>query len=254
VRFLVFQHLDVEHPGIFREFWRDAGIELTTVELDAGGAIPTDLTVFDAMIVMGGPMDVWQTGLYPWLVPEIAAIRRFAVLLGRPYLGVCLGHQLLARALAQPVALASLSEVGPCQVELTGAAREDALFGGLTSPLTTFQWHSAEVKQTPADAVILARTDRCEIQAFRWGPHAYGLQFHAEITEATVGEWADVPAYARSLDEVLGEGAAARLAVQTQNLLPGFRRTAAHLSDRFLQLVRSSRADITSQPAVRSAP
>jgi len=253
VRFLIFQHLDVEHPGVFREFWRDAGIELTTVELDAGEAIPADLTAFDAMIVMGGPMDVWETELYPWLAREIAAIRHFVVLLGRPYLGVCLGHQLLARALGETVAPAETSEVGPCQVELTQAARQDALFSGLTSPLTTFQWHSSEVKRTPAEAVTLARTDHCEIQAFRWGPHAYGLQFHAEITETTVDEWADVPAYARSLDEVFGAGAAGRLAVQTQSLLAGFRQTAAHLSDRFLALVQASRASIADQPAIRSA-
>ena len=151
------------------------------------------------------------------------------------------------------MAPASVSEVGPCEVRLTEQARDDALFGGLASPLTTFQWHSSEIKQTPVDATILAQTDHCKIQAFRWGPHAYGMQFHAEITETTVAEWGDIPAYARSLEDVFGAGAIGQLAARTESLLPGFRRTAAHLSDRFLALVQTFRASAPARSVRRSA-
>jgi GMP synthase-like glutamine amidotransferase len=242
MHFLILQHVAVEHPGIFREFWRAAAVDWTTIELDLGQVIPRDLERYDALVVMGGPMDVWRRDEHPWLTPEIAAVRQFVVALGRPYLGVCLGHQLLAAALGGEVALGSASEVGPCRVRLTPAAREDPLLEGLSSPLTTFQWHSAEVKELPAKAVVLAETDLCRIQAFRFGSCAYGFQFHAEITAETVGDWGRIPAYRRALEATLGADASEQLAAETLTLLPQLNDTARHLSDRFLRLVRSLRA------------
>jgi GMP synthase-like glutamine amidotransferase len=240
MHFLVFQHATVEHPGIFRDFWRKSAIEWTAIELDEGQSIPHDLERFDALIVMGGPMDVWQHEQHPWLTAEIAAIRKFVVTLGRPYLGVCLGHQLLAAALGGRVALAAESEIGPCRVSWVPAAREDALLRDLPSPLTAFQWHSAEVKTLPAEAVVLAESDACRVQAFRFGSSAYGLQFHAEITTETVDDWQRIPAYRCSLEATLGENAAERLAVETLALLPQFNAIARTLSDRFLEIVRAA--------------
>ncbi len=238
MNFLVFQHVAVEHPGIFRDFWRRAGVRWTAIELDEGDAIPEDLQAYDALIVMGGPMDVWQTAENPWLTPEIAAIRQFVVNLGRPFLGVCLGHQLLAEALGGHVGPAAAPEVGPCRVRLTGQHATDPLLHDFPSPLMTFQWHGAEIKSLPAGAVVLAETPACPIQAFRWGSCAFGLQFHAEITAETVHDWGRIPAYRASLEAALGAGASDRLAVETLVLLPEFNQTARTLSDRFLDVVR----------------
>jgi len=111
MRFLVFQHVDIEHPGIFRTFWREAGIAWDAVELDDGQPI-SELTPYDALVVMGGPMDVSQEDEHPWLGPEKAPIRRFVGELQRPYLGICLAHQLLASALGGDVGLGRTPEVG----------------------------------------------------------------------------------------------------------------------------------------------
>ena len=98
MKLLVFQHIECEHPGIFRGLLDGAGIQWDAVELDVGEKIPA-FESYDALWVMGGPMDVWDEDECPWLVPEKAAIRHWVCDLKKPYLGFCLGHQLLADAL-----------------------------------------------------------------------------------------------------------------------------------------------------------
>jgi GMP synthase-like glutamine amidotransferase len=236
MRILVFQHLPVEHPGTFRDFWRERGYDWHSVELETGEAIP-NLDGFDLLVVMGGPQDVWQEDIHPWLVSEKAAIRRWVLDLGRPYLGICLGHQLLAEALGGRVALMSCPEVGLADVELTTEGQRDPFFSGFASPMRTFQWHGAEIKELPKGAVVLARNAACATQAIRWGRHAYGLQYHVEITPATVPEWEAEPAYKASLEQALGPREAARLNDVIMPLLAAFRSTAQRINDNFLNIL-----------------
>ncbi len=98
MRILVFQHIECEHPGMFRNYFAELGVEWAVVELDQGQPIP-NLNPYDALWVMGGPMDVWDVEEHPWLIQEKEAIRLWVKELKRPYLGLCLGHQLLADAL-----------------------------------------------------------------------------------------------------------------------------------------------------------
>lgn len=114
-RILVFQHIAAEHPGISREYLQEDGIEWCPIELDEGETIPS-LEKFDALWVMGGPMDVWEEKGYPWLVYEKTAIREAVVERKLPYLGFCLGHQLLADALDGEVGLAYMPEIGVLDV------------------------------------------------------------------------------------------------------------------------------------------
>jgi GMP synthase-like glutamine amidotransferase len=240
MRFLVFQHVDVEHPGTFRDFWREAGIDWDAVELDAGEPIPA-LEPYDALIVMGGPMDVWQEAEHPWLAPEKAAIRRWVGELKRPYLGVCLGHQLLAEALGGAVGLAKAPEVGLATVELTPAGAADPLFAGFSSPMETFQWHGAEVTRLPEGAAVLAANALCAVQALRVGRTAYGLQYHVEIGEDTVEDWEAIPAYAASLEQALGKEGVDQLAIDTTARLPAFASAARRFNDNFLKVIAASK-------------
>lgn len=232
MRILVLQHLSVEHPGSFRELWRSRGHDWRAVELDEGEAIPS-LDPFDLMVVMGGPQDVWEEDKHPWLVPEKAAIRRWVRDLRRPYLGICLGHQLLADALGGRVALMDRPEVGLADVEFTPEGRKDALFAGLGEAMQTFQWHGAEIKEVPSGAVVLARNSACATQAIRYGDHAYGLQYHVEITPDTVSDWESVPAYTASLQAALGPEKAARLGETVAPHLARFRSTAQFIDSNF---------------------
>ena len=230
MRILVLQHLDVEHPGSFREIWDEKGHERVAVELDAGEAIP-ELDAFDMLAVMGGPMDVWEEDAHPWLKAEKATIRRWVRELGRPYLGICLGHQLLAEALGGRVARMAAPEVGLSRVALTAAGRADPLFAGFGPELDVFQWHGCEVAELPEGAVSLARSDASAVQAMRWGRCAYGFQFHPEIVEETIADWKRIPEYWASLVKTLGPDGAEKLAGAVMPRLPAFRETAQRLDD-----------------------
>lgn len=196
MRVTVFQHLSCEHPGIFREFLRRDGAEVETVELDAGDRIPS-LDGTDALLVFGGPMNVDEEDRYPWLVPETAAIRA-AALGGMPILGVCLGGQLLAKALGARVTKNPEPEVGLLDVELTEAGAVDPLFAGWPRRAAVVQWHS-DTFAIPDGGVRLAASPACSNQAFRYGSCGYGLQFHPEVTADMVAQWREVPEYAEVL-------------------------------------------------------
>ena len=233
MRILVFQHVAIEHPAIFREFLKEDGIAWDAVELDAGEKIPS-LAGYDQLWVMGGPMDTWQEAENPWLAAEKRAIREAVVERGMPYFGVCLGHQLLAASLGGKVGKAAQAEVGVLDVELTEAGRADPFFAGIGGRFKALQWHGAEVQTPPAGAVVLARSPLCAVQSMRVGKHAYGMQYHCELLPQTVAEWAEIPAYACSLDDTLGKGSMPRLKAAAEKEMAAMNRDARRLYRNFM--------------------
>jgi len=233
---LVFQHLAVEHPGIFRDFWREAGHRVHVVALDEGAAIP-ELAGYDLLAVMGGPMDVWEGDRHPWLRAEMAAIRRWVLELGRPYFGICLGHQLLAEALGGKVGRMAVPEVGVTATRLTVEGRSDPLLAGFGDEVQAFQWHGAEVQRLPEGGVTLAGNAACPVQALRVGRRAWGIQFHVEMTATTVAEWSAVPEYAASMDAALGAERARGLEAELAGHLPAFNAMARRLNDNLFRVI-----------------
>lgn len=237
MRLLVFQHIDCEHPGSLRQFLADDGIEWDAVELDAGEPVP-DLQPYDALWVMGGPMDVWDVDEHPWLVAEKRAIRSWVRDLQKPFLGLCLGHQLLADALGGTCGPQRPPEVGMFDVELTPAGRADPIFAGMAPRQRCLQWHSVRVAQAPEGAEVLAASPDCPIQAMRVGNRAWSMQYHVEIEPDTVDNWARIPAYTKALESTLGPGGVDRIRAEAAADMDACLAGARQLYCNFINIVK----------------
>ncbi len=211
MRVLIFQHTAGEHPASFTDHIAAAGDKALVVHLYKGEAIP-DLALFDAAIVMGGPMDVWEEEAHPWLRPEKRAIAAW-VESGRAYLGVCLGHQLLVEAMGGTCARMAVPEVGVMHMMLTEAGCADAVLsrlpGANVGPVRVMQWHGVEATRLPSDTALLALNENCPVQAIRIGARAWGVQFHPEITDDHCAYWMTDPGNRAAAIEWLGSAVAA---------------------------------------------
>ena len=232
MKFLVLQHIDIEHPGIFREFMKNDNIVIDTIELDFGEKIPK-LDSYDAMIVMGGPMDTWQEKKHPWLVPEKENIYEFVCVRKKPFLGLCLGAQLLGEVVGGKVNKMDNPEIGVLDVNISN---HDSLFNGMKETFKVLQWPSYEVSNLPDSASLLASSDVCKVQAFSF-EKAYGLQFHVEQTNETVPQWACVPEYQSALEETLGSNALDQFKLGVDQNLDSFNNSAKMIYDNFIKII-----------------
>ena len=206
---IVLQHIKIEDPGHIKDLMIKDGVNLTTIELDEGEKIPNDLNKFDAMFCMGGPMDTWMEQEYPWLIEEKKKIKEFVVNLEKPYLGFCLGCQLLGEVIGGNVVRSKNPEIGMLNINFSDGKENDTLFSKFPKKLTSLQWHSYEVQnlENNKDVTHIASSEETKYQIFRYKNHAYGIQFHIEIKDTTVNDWGCVPEYKMALEKQLGKGA-----------------------------------------------
>ena len=209
MKVIVLQHIKIEDPGYIKDLMIAEGAKLTTIELDEGEKIPKDLSTFDAMFCMGGPMDTWMEKDYPWLVEEKKKIKEFVVDLKKPYLGFCLGCQLLGEVIGGKVAKTNNPEIGMLNINFSDNKKNDPLFSKFPEKITSLQWHSYEVQglENNENVTLLASSSETKYQIFKYQSHAYGIQFHIEVKDTTVSEWGCVPEYKNALEEQLGQGA-----------------------------------------------
>ena len=209
MKIISLQHIAIEDPGTFKDFLLADGHELTTVQLDEGDQIPSNLDEFDAMLCMGGPMDTFMEGDYPWLVNEKKAIEEYVIELKKPFLGFCLGCQLLGEVLGGNVVKSTPPEIGVLDIDITNTAKNDPVFNFLPNKIKALQWHSYEVKglEDVQGVSVIGSSPSTKYQIFGYNNHAYGIQFHLEIRKSTVDDWAAVPEYKNALEQSLGKEA-----------------------------------------------
>ncbi len=209
MKFLSLQHIAIEDPGTFKDFLLEDGHTLTTIQLDEGDTIPSNLNEFDAMLCMGGPMDTHMEKEYPWLVPEKKAIAEYVLNLEKPFLGFCLGCQLLGEVLGGKVIQSSPPEIGVLDIHSKEDIKTDPVFNFLPPSFKALQWHSYEVVglEENQNITILGSSLTTKYQIYGYKKHAYGIQFHLEIRNTTVDDWAEVPEYKNALEQSLGSEA-----------------------------------------------
>ncbi len=196
----------MEGPGTLGTFLAQKGFLSQTIEAWDGEPFPEELSGIEAVVSLGGPMNVYEEKQHPFLKQDHRFIQK-VLQEGVPFLGICLGAQLLAKASGARVSRAMEEEIGFFPIRLTGEGAQDPFFQGVPLELDVFQWHG-DTFDIPSGGVWLARGG-CPHQAFRVGQCAYGLQFHVEITGKNIREWAEAywdleaPGYLNRKDAML---------------------------------------------------
>ncbi len=236
---LVLQHIAIEDPGYVKDLMDADGWSLTQIELDEGETIPEDTRNYDALLVMGGPMDTWMEDEYPWLVAEKAFIHDWVVNKKKPFFGFCLGCQLLGEVLGGDVVASDTPEIGMLDINMAPAASADQLFGGFPSSVKALQWHSYEVRglEDKRDVTLLGSSDVTKYQIFKYQQHAYAVQCHFEARASTVRDWGEVPEYKTALENTLGTGALDEFDREAQQYMPEMNRLSALLYENFKKLL-----------------
>ncbi len=227
---LSLEHIGCEPPGHYEQVAHDAGLEIQHVRLDLGEPIPRDAGQL-GVIAMGGPMGATSDDEYPWLADERTFIAE-QVVSGTPLWGVCLGAQLLAASLGEPIVTGPEPEVGMDEVSLTSDAATDPVFGGLPPTFPVFQWHQ-DTFGLPRGSHHLAGSKTYPNQAFCVGS-AYGIQFHLEVTADLAAEWATVPSYRAGLEALYGPGGTDRVLGDLTDHLAGNLALARRLFEAWL--------------------
>jgi GMP synthase (glutamine-hydrolysing) len=233
-RFLpILRHVSHESAGTLEGVLSEMEVNFRYIDLFAPECEPPDLKMVSGLVVLGGPMNVDEVERHPHLAWEVSLIKQ-ALAAGLPVLGICLGAQLLAKALGARVYPNQVKEIGWYRINLTPHADRDSLFEGSGKQITVFHWHG-DTFDLPPGAVRLAQNELCPNQAFRYGRSAYGLQFHIEMTAEMIDSWLAQPAAS-------GEFAAVeyidqeRIREQTATELPILEALADKMLGRFVRL------------------
>ena len=183
----VFRHSPTEGPGYFATFLAQHNIPLELIKIDADDSVPTDVSAYSGLVLMGGPMSVNDN--LPWISPVLNLIRA-AVQQDIPVLGHCLGGQLMAKALGGVVARNPIKEIGWGEVSVVDSPATQAWFGNAPQQFLSFHWHG-ETFSIPPGATRILESLHCANQAYAMGKHL-GMQCHVEMTREMIASWCAV--------------------------------------------------------------
>jgi GMP synthase-like glutamine amidotransferase len=228
-KILIVKHAVQEGPGLIGDILRSDEWELEAIELEKGDALPENLRGVAAVIALGGPMNVYEVEKFPFLDDEERLIRK-AIVEEIPFLGICLGAQLLAKTCGVKVYKSPEKEIGWYKVKTTRGGKQDMLFRNVPERLAVFQWHE-DTFEIPDGSTLLAIGKPCKNQAFKIGSNAYGLQFHIEATPDMVRRW---------MENESDRNAAQRTLSDMVKLEKVFLEQTGQLLDNFKHIIESS--------------
>ena len=201
-KLLVFQHVAHEILGTLDPLLRRYGFRIRYVNFGRQNYKIPKLSNYDGLVVLGGPMNVDEVDKYPYLIPELKTIE-WAIDREMPIFGICLGSQLVAKALGAKVSRNKVKEIGWYDVISTKEGSKDPLISKLHKTEKIFQWHG-DMFDIPKGAIRLAKSPDCENQVFRYGDRIYGFQFHLEVDEPMIERWLKAPDNVKELGELVG--------------------------------------------------
>ena len=244
-RVLVFQHVAYEILGTFHPLLKKAGFRIRYANFGRHPDLTIDMERYDGLIILGGPMGVYESKTYPHLTEEIRSIRQ-AIQSQKPVLGICLGAQLIAAALGAEVKLGTNKEIGWCDVTLTADGKKDPILGEMEKTEKLFQWHR-DVFQIPDGATWLAKSEACPNQGFRYGDKVYGFQFHLEVDEHMIERWLNIPDHKEELFALSGNELPNKIRSETHEHLHRLKELSRKVFSRYIQLFSTKRR--TSPPS-----
>jgi GMP synthase (glutamine-hydrolysing) len=233
----VIQHVECETLGIIGDALKAEDITVRTIRTFERQPIPKKMSEATGLVIMGGPMGVYEQDRYPFLQQEIRLIQH-ALEEEKPVLGICLGSQLLAAALGAKVTKGKQKEIGWFPVTLTEAAKSDPLWAGVKPTFMAYHWHG-DIFELPPGATSLASSELTEYQAFRYGSFAYGLLFHMEITERIIQDMVE-----GFRDELQAAGVDGNAIIgKASKYLPRLQRIGGFVFQRWVDLVVGGRKE-----------
>ncbi len=199
-KIMVFQHVPYEPLGTLDPLLRAQKHRIRYVNFGRNPKAQPDISGYEALIILGGPMNIGQESDYPHLETEKSVIKE-AIKLNIPILGICLGAQLIASALGAPVYPATVNEIGWCQLNATKAGQTNPVVNLFTESQKIFQWHGYTF-DLPQGAELLVTGEEVTNQAFRYGSNVYGFQFHLEANLPLIQRWLQLPQHQDELAKV----------------------------------------------------
>jgi len=217
---VIVKHIDVEGPGLIEFCLNQGKIPYQILNLEPRVRFPK-LEDITHIVLLGGPMNVYEEDRYPFLKDEDLFIKE-AIQRGKAILGICLGAQLIAKALGAKVFKAPVKEIGWYDVSLTKVGLQDPLLSCLAKTFPVFQWHE-DTFEIPNGARLIATSSPISHQAFRYGEKVYGLQFHLEVTKEMIRDWI----------ETYGEGRKAEIMAETEIKIETYRKRGLDFLGKF---------------------
>lgn len=197
---LFIKHIDIEGPGTIGDFLEDNKISYTIADLSNKDNLPELKKTLQMVISLGGPMNVYEEEKYPFLAEENVFLKEI-IKRDIPFLGVCLGAQLMVKAIGGTVSKNPKKEIGFYTVSIDEEGLKDNVFKNFPGEITVYQWHG-DTFNIPESGKRIATSELCENQAVKYGRNIYGIQFHVEVTRNMIAEWAE--AYEGELESLKG--------------------------------------------------